>query len=260
MRSKISVFLIMGFVASLFALTSLAQTEEQKGQLYIGSHYVVKPSMAGKFEAGVKEWVAQCAEHNHPYLWYARSSVDYGYLFFTPIKNFTDIDTMDKADVELEKKIGEEQLKAMAKQFEGSYEHFELFILRTLPELSSIPEKPRLQPEEIKFVCVDFYYIKPGKEKEFEGVMKEWKALAKSKNIPGSYNLSVRVIGTDIPVYAGGSSGKNAADYYNQLEKTWELFGDEGEALWKKTIVLCRKYEEKTSWRRPDLSYIPKEK
>lgn len=260
MKCKISVFLIVGLVVCLSALTILAQAEEQKGQLWFVDQYVVKPSMVGEFEAGVKEWIAQCTRHNYPYRWNAQSSEDFLYLFFTPVDNFADIDNMDKADAELAKKIGEEQMQALMKRFEGTYDYYRHYMARSLPELSYTPESPRLKPEEGTFVNTDFYYIQPGKEKEFEEVNKEWVALVESKNISDGYSLAVRVMGNELPVYIGNSSGKNAADLFSQGEKNWELMKDEGEALWEKTMALCRKFESRNSWRRPDLSYIPKEK
>jgi len=238
----------------------MAQAEEQKGQLLSVGHYVVKPSMVGEFEAMVKEWIVQCAKYNYPYRWNASSSEDFLYLFFTPVDNFADIDNMDKADAELAKKIGEEQMQTLMKRFEGTYDYYRYYIARSLPELSYTPENPRLKPEESNFVFTDFYYVQPGKEKEFEGICKEWVTLQKSKNIADRYSLAVRVMGTELPVYIGNSSGKNAADYFSQAKKNWEQIKDEGEALWKKTMALCRKFEGRNSWRRPDLSYMPKEK
>ena len=260
MKGKISVFLMVGLVVSLCSLTTLAQAEEQKGQLVFVSHYVVKPSMVSEFEAGVKEWVAQCTKHKYPYPWNAQSSEDFLYLFFTPVDNFADIDNMDKADDELAKKIGEEQMQTLMKRFEGTYDYYRDYIARSLPELSYTPENPRLKPEESNFVSTDFYYVQSGKEKEFEEVNKEWVALVKSKNIADGYSLGVRIMGTELPVYIGNSRGKNAADYFSQGEKNWALIKDEGTALWKKTMALCRKFESRNSWRRSDLSYIPEEK
>ena len=260
MRGKVSVFLLAGFVASLCALTTIAQAGEQKPQLYFVTQFVVKPSMVSEFETGTKEWLARDVKLKYPYPWYTRSCEDFHYIFITPVKNFADLDKMEKTDIEFMKKMGEDQFKALMKLFEGTCECYHATMARSLPEISYIPENPRLKHEESNFICTDFFYIQPGKEKEFEKVCKEWVTLQKNKNIPDGYSLAVSVMGTELPLYIGNSKGKNAGDYFSQMEKNWKLLGDEGKALMKKTMALCRKIESKNSWFRPDLSYIPKEK
>ncbi|NIM59870.1 MAG: hypothetical protein GTO16_13165 [Candidatus Aminicenantes bacterium] len=63
-----------------------------------------------------------------------------------------------------------------------------------------------------------------------------------------------------MPLYIGFATGKSASDLFIHWEKQQELEAEEGKALWEKTWAVCRKFETKTGWFRPDLSYIPKEK
>jgi len=56
MKGK-SLVSLLGLVFCLCILSTLAQAEEQKPQLFVVWEYEVKPSMIGGFEAIVKELV-----------------------------------------------------------------------------------------------------------------------------------------------------------------------------------------------------------
>ena len=259
MKGKILISLMVGLVVTLWAVTALAQAEERKAQLFFVEDVVVKPSMAAEYEAVMKEVVTLCTKHKFPYPFYAYSTDDFHYYFVYPVENFADIDNLYKAFGELGKKMGAEQWQGLMKRFAGTFEYYQYSVIRYLLEFSYTPEKSRLKPEEENFVFWEFFYIPFGKEIEFAEICQEWVELYKSKNIPDGWSTYVGDIGTEIPTYIVVLWGKSAADYFSQLEKTVELLGEEGQALVKKTMDLCRRYETKTGMRRPDLSYTPKE-
>jgi len=260
MRGKVSVILMVGFVVILCALTTLAQTEEQKDQLLFVNEFTVKPSMVKKFEACLKEFVALGTQHKHPYSHMAYSINDFHYILVFPLENYADITSWDKATDELGEKAGKEQWQALGKRMENSYEYYHSSMVYLIPELSYTPENPRLKPEEGNFIFWDIYYLYPGKEKEFKEIIKKWISLCKSKNITERFNILQGDIGTDNPVYAFSGRAKDAADFYTHNNKMWEMVGKEGEMLYEKMLPLIRKNEVKQGWLRPDLSYIPKEK
>jgi len=260
MKSKISVFLIVGFVVILCALTTLAQTEEQKAQLWFGREFVVKPPMAGQYEEAMKEIVARCAEHNYPYTWYAWENGDFHYFYFYPVKNYADIENIFKAWGKVKEKWRIEQYQTFRKRAIDAIEYDKKFVIRSIPGLSYVPENPRLKEEEQNYAIWDISYVRFGKEKEIEEVGKKMCALLKSKN----YNDELRIIagdmGIDMPVYIGVLYGKDVADFWTQNQKMWELLGEEGGVLYQKWMSLIRKRDFKQFWYSPDLSYIPKEK
>jgi len=259
MRGKVLIYLMAGLVVTLWAVNVWAQGEEQKAQLYFIEQVVVKPSMVAEYEAHVKEALDLFAKYNFPYSVHACSTDDFLYYLLFPVENYADIENLYKAFVELEEKTGAEQWQVMLKRVEGTLEYYQYSVFRYLPELSYTPEKPRLKPEEEIYLFWEFWYLEFGKKIEFEGILKEWMDLYKSKNIPDGWSTYVGDIGTEMPVYVVVLSGKSAADYFSQLEKTIEVLGEEGQALVKKTWAAAKKYEQKTGRFRPDLSYTPKE-
>jgi hypothetical protein len=260
MKGKISVFLMVGLVVSLFALTILAQAEEQKAQLFEVDEYAVMPSMVEEFETCIKEFVALCTQHKYPYTWMAYSINDFHYILVWQLKNYADLDNWSKASSELAEKVGKEQWQALFKRFLSSYEYLQEGMYYLIPERSYTPENPRLKPEEINFIRWGFYYLRPAKGEAFAENDKDWVALHKKKNIPDGWNIYEGDIGTDRPVVVLSTWGKDAVDYFSQYAKNEKILGEEAEALSKKENAFLRKYESRTGRPRPDLSYMPKEK
>jgi len=259
MRGKVLISLMVGLVVTLWAVTTLAQAEEPKAQLFLVEKVVVKPSMVAQYEAHVKEALDLFNKYQFPYPFYTYSTDDFLYYLVFPVENFADIDNFYQAISELEKKAGAEQWQAMMKSALGTLEYWQDSVYRYLPELSYIPEKPRLKAEEANFVYWEFFSIPFGKEKELAEICQEWIELYKSKKISDGWETYVGDIGTEMPLYVFTMEAKSAADYYSQSEKAMELMGEKLKELSAKTYAICKKLELKTGRFRPDLSYTPKE-
>jgi len=255
MKRKVSVFVLLGFVVSLFSLTTLALAEEQEAQLWLIWDILVKPSQVMEFEKAMQDQVAMYKKHEFPYPWSAASTMDNHYYFLIPIKNFADIDDVYKAFSEAEKKLGAEY-KAIEKGFVGTMDHIRPSLWYLNQELSYFPENPRLKPDEAGYIFYSYLYFKPGMEAEAVAVCKEWKALYKGKGVPDSYLMWIGDIGTDMPVFCVVQSGKTGSDFYAQAEKRQKEMGDEAMKLWAKTAKICRKVDRKIGTPRPDLSII----
>ena len=210
MKSKVSVFVLVGLVVSLCSLTTLALAEEQEAQLWLLWDILVKPSKVMEFEKAMKDQVALYKKHNFPYPWSVASTEDNHYFFLVPIKEFAEIDDINKAFDEAEKKMGADY-KAIEKSFVGTMEHIHPYLWYLNLELSYFPETPRLKPGEDVYLYYTYLYFKPGMEAEAVAVCKEWKALYKSKGYPDPYFMWVGDIGTDMPVFCVVQNGKSGS-------------------------------------------------
>jgi len=261
MKSKVSIILMVCFVVSLCALTTLAQAQEQKAQLYVVWDIVVKPSKVGDFEAASKEEVALYAKYKFPYAWSVSRTSDYHYYYLIPVENFAAIDNIFKAFDKVAKMAGEEY-KEMLDKFIGTYEYVQPSVYSLNYELSFFSEKQKEKAGEENFVFFDIFYFKTGKEKEVEKLMKEMIALVEEKGAAEaqSWYCYQGIMGAETPVYLYTARAKNAIDFYTQNAKMWDLLGEESGELYRKIMANVRKREPKNGWYRPDLSYIPKEK
>lgn len=258
MRGKMKIFFLGSILLCLFSLTAITQAEEQKAKLYFLEEMVVKPCMISEHEAAIKEMVNYSAEHNYSYPWYAMSDDAFHYHYIIPLKSMADIDDVFKTWDELAGKVGDEKWQPMMKKYLQTFEYYKTCIVRHRPDLSYSPESPRLKSEEEKFVRWGFCRVKPDKQEEFEGVMKEWVALYKGKNIPDGFSTFMGYVGTEVPFYFWVESGKSAADFYTQGDKNMEILGEEAMTLWKKTASLIKKFRSLHTLYREELSYIPK--
>ena len=256
----IPLVILLCFVVSPCASTTLAQTEEQKAQLYFVEEVVVKPSMADKYEEHTKEALDLWTKYGSPFPFYAFVTDDFHYYFVWPIENYASLDSLFKAIGEWVVKMGDENWQALLKSGEGTYEYMKWSIVRHKPELSYSPANPSLKPGEANFVYLNFFYIQSGKEEEFEEVFKEGTAFYKSINFPFGFDIYVGDMGTEMPMYIYFSKWENAADFFAQHDKAFKLHTEEAIKLRQKTLITIRKTKVKTGMFRPDLSYIPKEK
>jgi len=261
MKGKVSIFLMVSLVVSLCALTTLAQSEEQKAQLYFVEEVVVKPSMIDKYEELTKEALDLWTKYGSPFLFYAFVTDDFHYYFVWPIENYASLDSLFKAIGDWVVKMGDENWQALMKSGEGTYGYMKWSIVRHKPDLSYSPEKPRLKPEEANFIYIGLCYVKPGKDKEFDEAFKKWVDLYKNNNITDGFDTFAGDIGTEMPFYFWTFRAKSASDFWIHSKVRNKKIGEEKvRTLHHKTVALFRKIEFKTGRFRPGFSYIPKEK
>jgi hypothetical protein len=218
----------------------------------------VKPSMSEQYEAATKELIGELAAHEADPTktsFMAVSGSEIGYVYVVSLENYAAMDTLGKiwhAEIE---KVGEEKWHELEAKADKAVEYRESFHVARRPELSYVPENPRLKQGDIKYIRYTFLYVIPGQEKQFEKVAAEFVALYKSKDVESGWSMYQPVTGTDLPVYIVASGAKGPADYFAQGEKIDTLLGDEGEQLGQKGMSCVRKVEHKAGRPRPDLSY-----
>jgi hypothetical protein len=256
---SVVAWLVLAVVALAFALPAPAQ--EKKPQLWFVEDNVVKPAMAAQFEAALKEFnAAMWAPYNWPWAMETYATEDFHYFLCYPMASLTDLDKAFSVFNEILGKFGEQKFDVLNRKMTGATESLKQSTVTFSPGLSYLPEKPRLKPEEMKFVYWGFCYVLPGKEKEFEAQFKKIAALFKAKNVDSGFNTFVGGIGADLPFYLYTEFGKSPADFFLNEEKVMKLVDPEVTELWNQTLTLMRKYEFKMGTYRPDLSYTPVKK
>ena len=258
MREKILIVVVVGLLVNLFALNVYAQEEESQSQLFVIHEDVVKPSMVGKFEEARKGLLAKLKEHNMTSMSYRVAVTDdFHYMMISEIENMAALDKNPWQ--ELREKMGDEESRAMAKWNDETYDMHHSYLVRLQHNLSYTPENAGENSEEMNFRHWSFYYINPDKAEEAKEIAKEWHTLFASKKIPTGYRIYTGGMGTEVPLYVVVQWAKNAAEFQAQDAKTNELLGEEGKELSQRTFAITRKFETKTGWMRPDLSYMPSE-
>jgi hypothetical protein len=258
MKKNRLIILILGIFFSLGAWLVQARSQETQPTLYLMGDFLVDISRVAEYEAAIKDLTKNLEKHGFPFLLDTYSTDDSHYYIVFSLKNYADVDQWSNAWADLGQKMRPENLQAVhgrivAAEIERVYTFW-----RFRPDISFLPEKERLKPEEIGFTTWDFVWVIPGKEAEFEAVNKEWIALSTAKKARDPFLTYMGDMGTKMPVYVWFEYGKSAADYAVTEEKFWKAMGEEGAALSKKTRALIKRMESKTGRYRPDLSYSPK--
>jgi len=257
MRSKI--FLICGVFLFVCLISSgyLARAEEQMPELFLVFDAVVKPSMADEYEAITKEMIAMYPKYDWPYAFYTYSTEDFHYYIVYPVKDLAEVEKAWQTWYGIVEKMGAAKWDDLSKRMGKTYEYERYHMCRYLPDLSYVPENPRVKTEDAPFTYWGMCYVLPGMEKKVEENFKTFVEIFSKHKISSGWDTYIGEMGTDTPFYFYIERGKSAGDFWSHSDKITEKIGQETTSLWKKTLALFRKYEYKTGMFRPDLSYIP---
>ena len=253
--------LVLGLAMGLCAIGAAAGPSEQeapKPKLYCIFQEHVKPGMAEQYEAATRDLIGMLQSYQidpEKVNFETVFGPEVGYVFVIPVENFAGMDTVHENWMEARKTVGEESWMATIAKAEAAVEHQECLFVSHRPDLSYQPEKPRLNPAEVKYIHYGFHYVIPGEGQKLEQVAKDYVALCKKLNVNTSWSVYEVVTGDDLPLYVVTHVGKSPADWYTHHEWVNEKLGEAGQELAARAQRLVRKYEEKFAVPRPDLSY-----
>ena len=256
---KQMLFCMAAGVAALGASVIAGEGKEgPKPEMLCIYKEVVAPSKMKEYEAAIKYMISEFKAYQidpEKVHFKTISGPEIGYLYVMPLENFAGMDEMRANWREAVEVIGKEKFEAMVAPAEEAIDHVEIFHAIRRADLSYVPENPRLKPDEVEYIHYGFYYVIPGKEKEFEALAGEFVELYQSNNIDSGWVIFQSITGSDLPVLVVAHAAKSSADYYSNRERVREVVGEEAKKLGEKVGALVRKMEFKEGMLRPDLSY-----
>lgn len=243
-------------VLLLLAATVLAQQPAPAPPALFYLHEeVAVPSKLADYERMTKEFGAMMRGAGIAFHYQAFSTDDFHYYYILPLKDMGDVGKiMQLFMVELPQKVGKEKMTDLMRRSGATMQKTNEWIILRRDDLSYVPAKPRLKPEEMKARRWDFYYIKPGMEDMVDQIAAEWKAASVAAQSGDGWTVFQPVIGGDLPLVVVAYTGKDAADIAAQDEKFIASLGEKGQALIAKTFQIVRKFDVKYGHARPDLS------
>ena len=182
---------------------------------------------------------------------------------FYPVPLYSGIDDFFAAYADFVQKMGIEKLQKIHEREHASIDYYKMFLTRYREDLSFQPEIPKYKFDQERFCHWGLCFVKPGEEMKFEQTFQAIKNFYKKKGLRDiEYGVDVYAgdIGTEMPFYVLWENGESEAHFWSQAEKRHEAVGLELFNLFWELMETCRKFEIKTGWFRPDLSYMPKEK
>lgn len=259
MFKRSPLLLSLALLALISAIPPVLSSQDQAPppQLYLMGDFLVDASRASEYEAAFKDLLASLAKHGFPILFDTYSTDDSHYYFIFGLENFAGVDRWWAAWRDHARKMGSNAFQALRRRMAAAELEWVYKFWYFRPDLSFLPEKERLKPEEIGYYTWDFVWLVPGSEAEFEALNKEWIALSRSREARDPFMTYAGDLGTDGPVYCWFEYGRSAADYAAAEEAFWKSMGDAGADLSKRTRAVIRRLETKTGRYRADLSYSP---
>jgi len=258
MKNKTLIAFVVCFLVNLCVLSLFAQEEQEKSLLFSVREVEAKPSMISKYEEAVKGLVAKLKEHEVTSVSFLCAASDnFRYSYIVARENMAALD--DVFFKELQDKMGNEQMTAMWELFDGTTESNRDFMLRLRPDLSYKPEVDNIGSEETPFRHFDYLYFQSGKGEEAMEILKEWTVLCQGKNVPMAYRTYIGGLGAELPSVILVKWARDEIEYYTKRQETRELLGEEGNALWQKTLAIMKRFEHNNGRMRLDLSYVPAE-
>lgn len=259
MKDRTARILVIVTLVIVLTAPGAAQTAPPPPpELYLMADIRVEVARAQDYEMCLKDLIARLDQQGFPVRFDAYSTDDSRYYIIYGVESFAGVDRWRSAWRDFEARTGPAEFLALRRRMASSEleRSYMFWYFRT--DISYLPPKERLKPEEIGYYTWDFVWLVPGAEAEFEAINKEWIALSESRGARDPFLTYAGELGTDGPVYCWFEYGKSAADYSAAEERFWKALGEAGADLSRRTRALIRKLESKTGRYRPDLSYAPR--
>jgi hypothetical protein len=246
--------LLWALVLVFSAAALVAQPAPQPPLLYVHEE-IAKPSMVADYESTTKELGAMMRANSIPFHFMVTSTDDFHYYFLLPMNSFGDIDKiMQTFMVDLPKKAGAQKFGDLMRRGGATMEMTREWVVVRRDDISYMPAKRRIAPEQVTYLQYDFYYLKPGTEDMVDSISKEWAAAFQAANLTNGFTLYQAVVGGELPLVVVVQEGTSVADLVAQANKDMETLGDKGRALFAKTFSTVRRFETKYARLRPDLA------
>lgn len=251
-----TLLIIVSFCLSSFLLNA---QEIQPKTKYMVWEVQVNPIQQEKLLHAIASQNAFLKEQNYPFANITQYTNE-GFLWYSvPFTNYADIDKIEAMSENLWKEHSEKS-KELQKLFDDTFNSIGGFILEYQPELSIRGEERNIPADGKRFRFFEKFYIKFGKEKEFEDMVKRYKGLREKHGFKDDFLTLYPAFAPEMNVvYFIDETGSNAAEHFSDIEKHWEIFGQEGEELWKDVKHVIEKIETRTGLIDYDVSYFPSE-
>jgi hypothetical protein len=260
MRGRHRIAGIAAISAALVFGSLAAAQETAQPKWYILHQELARPGMVKQYEDTTKDFIAAVRQHRDTlptFDFVGISGDDFVYTYVSQIDNFAEMDKINAGFGALIKAVGEAKWGDLMKRGGAATEYIRESIVMEDPSLSYTPAKPRLKPEEERYLHVDLYYVQPGREPEADALSREFVELFRSKGVTDGYRLFKVWMGPEMPLIIVTSPAKDATDYATRDAANQGLLGAEGQALFQRAFSLCRRIERHNGWIRPDLSLEP---
>ena len=253
------------FVIALAAILCLvlaanAVVQEQQPVFYCVVTHQIKPDKVEEHNDAMKDLAAAYTKHGFSYPYSGYSADRFRWYLILPMKSICDLDQVFMEIGKMPEKAGREWQSIVEREHD-SLESWSAGVYMARPDLSYVPENPRLQEGEGTFVRWTIIRLRlVDDEEKMYDILRRWAELYKRKGIRDGYWISVSIIENDMPVMVVAQDARDEADYYENGKRIHEQLGGESEALWKEFSQYVRSEETINARYMKEHSYMGSER
>ena len=218
----------------------------------------VEASNIAEFESVAAEFRAMVEGHvPEGMVYYTLSGPETGYTYAVPLTSmaeFTDMGAKWEAMIE---DIGRETYDVVDAKSAALVSHRTMNFYVERQDLSYFPDALDAASADMPMRHFDWLYVQPGKESEFEAIMKEWVELYEEHGIETGWIANQAVTGDGLPMFVLITPAEGMAAWATENEAVDAELGEADDELVQRTLALMRAYKPTNSTFRPELSVLP---
>jgi len=219
----------------------------------------VETSNIAQYEAVAAEFRAMVDGHIPDGVnYFTLSGPEMGYTYAVPLASmaaFTEVGAKWEAMVD---EIGREAFEAVNAKSTALVSHSTMNFYVERRDLSYYPDALEAASLDMPMRHFDWLYVEPGKESEFEAILKEWVDLYTEHGIETGWVANQAVTGNDLPAYVLINPADGMAAWATESEAVDAQLGEADDDLIQRSLALMRAYKPTNSTFRPELSALPK--
>ncbi len=247
------LLLALGSVA-LLGLPAAAMAQDAQPQMLFVYQETVKPSMVQEYEASAKEFVKQLTAVQADFAYQTVSTSEFDYFYVVPVDGFAGMGTMFQNFEGMMQKLGQDAIMKMQESTAKSVVHGANYAIMLRNDLSVNVEATEISTAQ-PFRKYYWWHVIPGMEAQFEGVVKEYAALYKSRQAGPGFRVYQIVMGPELPLYLAVAAAEDEAAWAARSKMMDEKLGYDLQQIYMKALKYTQKLRIQEGTVRPDLAY-----
>lgn len=218
----------------------------------------VETSNIAEYEAVAAEFRAMVDGHTPDgMVYYTLSGPEDGYMYAVPLANMAEFTVILAKWEAMVEEIGRETFEALNSKSTALVSQSALNFYVERRDLSYFSDALDAASADMPMRHFDWLYVAPGKESEFEALMKEWVELYEEYGIETGWVTQQAVTGDNLPMYLLVTPADGMAAWATESEAVDAVLGDADDDLLQRTLALMRAYKPSNTTFRPELSVLP---
>jgi len=215
---------------------------------------VVYPFKVMEYENAQKAMNEFFKKNNVGVSWQTYQTDDFTYMYIIQFSGLGEVDDIFKMWEAKIKASDQNEFGSLYRAFTGTIDKNNTLIVELKD--SYMPKNPYLKREDTGFIHWDFFELLPGKDRDADALLAEYKKMNAKLDIPVGYNLWSVVFGEHSSTVIFSTEAKDDLDFYTHNKDTDTKLMKEpgGSEMYMKFLANVRSFHHFNGKPRPDLS------